>query len=87
MSERVIPALEAFAPQFLLVSAGFDAHKHDPLAQMELSEAGFEGMTRLLCEVADRHCGGRLVSTLEGGYDLRALGRSVVRHLVTMETS
>ena len=62
------------------ISAGFDAHRDDPLAQIELSEEGFERMTRLLVDVADRHCGGRVVSALEGGYNLRALGRSVVRH-------
>jgi acetoin utilization deacetylase AcuC-like enzyme len=81
---RALPALDAFKPEFLLVSAGFDAHRDDPLAQINLSEAGFEAMTRLLVEAANRHCAGRIVSALEGGYNLRALGRSVVRHLVAM---
>jgi acetoin utilization deacetylase AcuC-like enzyme len=77
----VLPRLEAFRPEFLLISAGFDAHREDPLAQIELSEACYEMMTRALAAVADRHCAGRIVSALEGGYNLRALGRSVVRHL------
>ena len=82
--ESVIPRIDAFAPQFVLISAGFDAHQDDPLAQMELSESCYEQMTRRLVSAAERHCDGRLVSALEGGYDLRALGRSVVRHRVGM---
>jgi acetoin utilization deacetylase AcuC-like enzyme len=84
LDERVIPALDDFKPEMLLVSAGFDAHAEDPLAGMELSEECFEQMTRRLLDVANRRCGGRLVSVLEGGYNLRALGRSVVRHLAAM---
>jgi acetoin utilization deacetylase AcuC-like enzyme len=64
-----------------MVSAGFDAHRDDPLAQIELSEEGFAQMTDRLVAAANRHCGGRIVSVLEGGYNLRALGRSVVRYL------
>jgi acetoin utilization deacetylase AcuC-like enzyme len=82
MERKVIPALDAFAPEFLLISAGFDAHRDDPLAQIQLSEDAFEEMTRMLVAVAARHCNGRVVSMLEGGYNLRALGRSVVRHLI-----
>jgi acetoin utilization deacetylase AcuC-like enzyme len=85
--ERVLPALNQFRPDFVLVSAGFDAHREDPLAQMNLSEEAYERMTRLLVGVAEQHCGGRLVSALEGGYNLRALGRSVVRHLVGMQNA
>jgi acetoin utilization deacetylase AcuC-like enzyme len=84
--DAVIPALDEFAPEVLLVSAGFDAHRDDPLAQVDLSEAGFEQMTRKLVSAADRHSGGRVISALEGGYHLRALGRSVVRHLVALAT-
>jgi acetoin utilization deacetylase AcuC-like enzyme len=84
---KVVPALERFRPEFMLVSAGFDAHRDDPLAQMNLSEEAYERMTRLLVQVADVHCGGRLVSALEGGYNLRALGRSVVRHLIGMQNA
>ena len=81
---RVIPALDDYKPEVLLISAGFDAHREDPLAHVELSESCFEEMTRRLVGAAERHCGGRVVSALEGGYNLRALGRSVVRHLVGM---
>jgi acetoin utilization deacetylase AcuC-like enzyme len=84
MEQRVIPKLDSFGPEILLISAGFDAHRDDPLAQIELSESGFEQMTRMLVTAAERHCKGRVVSALEGGYNLRALGRSVVRHLVAM---
>jgi acetoin utilization deacetylase AcuC-like enzyme len=82
MNAQVLPRIDEFRPEFLLISAGFDAHRDDPLAQMELTEDGFEQMTRLLVGCANRHCNGRIVSALEGGYNLRALGRSVVRHLV-----
>jgi len=81
---RVIPKLDDFKPQVLLLSAGFDAHREDPLAQMELSEDGFAEMTTMLVDAAKRHCGGRVISSLEGGYNLRALGRSVVRHLIAL---
>jgi acetoin utilization deacetylase AcuC-like enzyme len=82
MQKTVLPRIDQFKPDFLLISAGFDAHRDDPLAQMELSEQCFEEMTRLLAAAADQHCDGRVVSALEGGYNLRALGRSVVRHLI-----
>jgi len=82
MEAKVLPALDGFAPEFILVSAGFDAHRDDPLAQIALSEEGFHRITRLLAQSADHCCGGKMVSVLEGGYDLRALGRSVVQHLI-----
>ena len=81
---RVIPKLEDFKPHALLISAGFDAHREDPLAQMELSEDCFFQMTWMLVDAAEKHCAGRVISSLEGGYNLRALGRSVVRHLVAL---
>jgi acetoin utilization deacetylase AcuC-like enzyme len=84
MRQRVLPKLEQFKPEFLLISAGFDGHRDDPLAHMQLSEAGFETMTRMLVDFAEANCAGRIVSALEGGYNLRALGRSVVRHLVAL---
>jgi acetoin utilization deacetylase AcuC-like enzyme len=80
--ERVVPALDAFGPEVLMISAGFDAHLDDPLAHVQLSEDGFEQISRELAAFADRQCGGRIVSALEGGYNLRALGRSVVKHLI-----
>lgn len=84
-TDRVVPRLHQFRPEFLLISAGFDAHLDDPLAQIELSDHAFERMTRILVEAAGTHCGGRIVSALEGGYSLRALGRSVVRHLIGLQ--
>ncbi|TCP60345.1 acetoin utilization deacetylase AcuC-like enzyme [Rhodovulum bhavnagarense] len=83
---RVLPRLQAFAPELVLVSAGFDAHTADPLAQLHLREDDFAWVTERLCDIADAHCGGRLVSTLEGGYDLDALAACVAAHVkVLME--
>jgi acetoin utilization deacetylase AcuC-like enzyme len=84
---RILPALDVFAPDMLLVSAGFDAHRDDPLAQIELLEPDFAWVTEKLLEAADKHCLGRVVSTLEGGYDLGALGRSVAVHVQTLMTA
>ena len=80
-SETILPALEAFAPGLLIVSAGFDAHIDDPLAELRLQTEDFAWITEQLVAVADRHCGGRLVSVLEGGYDLDALAASVAVHV------
>jgi len=80
-SERVLPAIDEFAPELVLLSAGFDAHVDDPLAEVEVSTEGFRWMSERMVEVADRHAGGRLVSLLEGGYDLDALGASVTAHV------
>ncbi|QOV88124.1 histone deacetylase family protein [Humisphaera borealis] len=82
LDRKVVPALDKFEPEVLVISAGFDAHRDDPLAQTQLTDEAYEVMTRKLVAVADRHCRGRVVSALEGGYNLEALGRSVVRHLV-----
>lgn len=81
MTGRVLPALDAFRPDLLLISAGFDAHRSDPLAQLMLEEADYTWITERLVEIAFRHADGRLVSTLEGGYDLTALGASVAAHV------
>jgi acetoin utilization deacetylase AcuC-like enzyme len=81
---RILPALDQFAPDFLLVSAGFDAHIRDPLAQLTLVETDFAWVTEKLLEAADKHCGGKLVSTLEGGYDLDALANSTAAHVKTL---
>lgn len=78
---RVLPALDAFAPELLLVSAGFDAHAADPLASLELLEEDFAWITGELLAVARRHGRGRLVSVLEGGYDLTALAASALAHV------
>lgn len=77
----LLPALEAFAPELLIVSAGFDAHIADPLAQLRVRTADFTWLTEQLVDVAQRHCGGRMVSVLEGGYDLDALAESSAAHV------
>ena len=76
-----MPALEAYKPQFIFVSAGFDAHRDDPLAYLKLGDEDYRWVTEKLVDVADRHAEGRVVSTLEGGYDIDALGRCVVEHV------
>jgi acetoin utilization deacetylase AcuC-like enzyme len=81
MRDRILPALDAFRPELVLISAGFDAHKSDPLAQLLLDEEDYTWITERLIEIAHRHAGGRLVSALEGGYDLPALGASVAAHV------
>ncbi|MGD0192359.1 MAG: histone deacetylase family protein [Rhizomicrobium sp.] len=77
----LLPALEAFRPEFIFISAGFDAHRADPLAELQLDEEDFGWATRKICEIAGRVCRGRVVSALEGGYDLDALGRSAAAHV------
>ena len=79
--ERLLPALDAFRPDLLIVSAGFDAHRADPLASLEVETEDFVWLTGRLLEVAERHCQGRLVSVLEGGYDPEALAACVVAHV------
>jgi len=80
----ILAALRNFDPEILLISAGFDAHADDPLAQLRLREDDFEWVTRELLAVADECCGGRVISVLEGGYDLSALARSVDVHVREM---
>jgi acetoin utilization deacetylase AcuC-like enzyme len=82
--DTILPALDAFAPELLIVSAGFDAHKADPLAQLRLETADFAWVTEQLLGIARQRCGGRLVSLLEGGYDLDALAASVAAHVATL---
>lgn len=76
-----LPALEAFQPQMLFISAGFDAHREDDMAMLGWREDDYAWITTQLKAAADRHCGGRIVSALEGGYSLSALGRSVAAHI------
>ena len=78
---RALPALEEFRADFLFVSAGFDAHLSDPLANLSFTEEDFGWATRALCAYASEACEGRVVSTLEGGYDLAALARSASAHV------
>jgi acetoin utilization deacetylase AcuC-like enzyme len=80
----VFPRVDAFAPQLLLISAGFDAHANDPLAGLNLTTADFGWVTGRLCDLADKHCQGRVVSALEGGYDLEALGASAAAHVTVL---
>jgi acetoin utilization deacetylase AcuC-like enzyme len=75
------PAAEAFRPEFVFISAGFDAHQQDPLAQLQVTEAGYATLTRIVMDIAARFASGRIVSVLEGGYHLEALARSVATHL------
>lgn len=81
---QVFPALEAFRPELILISAGFDAHRDDPLANLNWSNEDYAWLTGRLCDVAEASCAGRLVSTLEGGYDLTALGHSVAAHVAVL---
>jgi len=81
LTERFLPAARSFRPDFILVSAGFDAHAADPLAHIELSTEAFARMTRMVRELAAEICEGRLVSVLEGGYNLEALQECVTAHL------
>jgi len=81
VNERWMPALEAFAPELVVVSAGFDAHAEDDMAMLRFTDADYAWVTERLMEIAARHAGGRIVSALEGGYALPALGRSALRHL------
>jgi acetoin utilization deacetylase AcuC-like enzyme len=78
--------LEKFAPEFLIISAGFDAHRDDPLGDLNLTEEDYAWVTRGLLQQAARHCGGRLISVLEGGYHLEALSRSAAAHVRSLQT-
>lgn len=82
--ERVFPALEAFSPEMIMISAGFDAHADDPLANLQLQAKDFQWVSEELLAFAERRCGGRVVSMLEGGYDLRALAVSAGVHVRTL---
>jgi acetoin utilization deacetylase AcuC-like enzyme len=79
--EHWIPALDAFRPELVVFSAGFDAHVEDDMAMLQFKDADYRWVTEQVMAVAERHAKGRIVSMLEGGYALSALGRSVVQHL------
>ncbi len=81
MTGRILPALDSFAPDLVIISAGFDAHYRDPLASLNFDEDDFYWATRELMALADRVCGGRVVSCLEGGYDLQGLATSAAAHV------
>jgi len=79
--DRILPRINQFRPQFVIISAGFDAHRDDPLAQIELSTAFYGWMTERMLECADQHAGGRIVSVLEGGYNLQRLPECAAVHV------
>jgi acetoin utilization deacetylase AcuC-like enzyme len=81
MATVILPALDTFGPDLIVLSAGFDAHHRDPLGSLELTEDDFAWITLEVMEAADRHCGGRVVSVLEGGYDLQGLAASAAAHV------
>ncbi len=84
MQEKLLPRLKAFSPDLLIISAGFDAHMRDPMGGLKLTELDFAWATSQLMEVADTCCAGRVVSLLEGGYDLEGLARSAAAHVMTL---
>jgi acetoin utilization deacetylase AcuC-like enzyme len=84
MEERILPRLSAFGPELIIISAGFDAHARDPLANLQFTDADFGWATRKLMEVADKRAQGRVVSVLEGGYDLEGLSQSTAAHVVAL---
>lgn len=81
---KLLPMIDAHQPQLLIISAGFDAHARDPLANLNLTEDDFVWVTHALMDIADKHCGGRVVSTLEGGYDLTGLAEATAAHVKTL---
>jgi acetoin utilization deacetylase AcuC-like enzyme len=84
---RVFPMIDAYKPELILISAGFDAHMADPLAQLNWSTEDFTWLTQQLMALAEQHCDGRIVSTLEGGYDLAALGASTAAHVSALASA
>ncbi len=85
VTKAILPAIERFAPELIMLSAGFDAHRADPLAALELVEDDYAWVTREIRQLAQRHAGGRVVSVLEGGYDLTALANSFWAHLRALQ--
>ena len=83
----LVPAADAFKPELVIISAGFDAHRDDPLASMGLTEEGYAELTSIVAGIANQHCRGRLLSSLEGGYNLTALAASVERHIRALVAS
>ncbi|QSR87979.1 histone deacetylase family protein [Methylacidiphilum caldifontis] len=79
--EKILPAIDRFKPELIFISAGFDGHKDDPLGEIYLTEKGFETMTQLVKNAAERHCQGKIISVLEGGYNTESLYRSIKSHV------
>jgi acetoin utilization deacetylase AcuC-like enzyme len=84
LETRILPRLRGFRPDLIVISAGFDAHLRDPLANLNLLEGDYAWVTRKLMEIADQSAHGRIVSLLEGGYDLQGLARSVAVHVAAL---
>ena len=84
MEVAILPRIEAFSPNILVVSAGFDGHHRNSQANLNLVEADYAWVTRRLMEIAKKHCSGRVVSVLEGGYDLDSLARSAAAHVLAL---
>ena len=84
VKQRLTAAMEKFAPDLIMISAGFDSRIDDPLGRFRLTDSDFVTLTQILCELADKHCKGRVVSVLEGGYNLNGLARAVTHHLETL---
>jgi acetoin utilization deacetylase AcuC-like enzyme len=84
ITEKLIPAAQKYHPEFIIISAGFDAHTEDPLAGLQVTDAGFKEASRLVKKLAEEECGGKLVSVLEGGYNLDVLGRCGYDHIKTL---
>ena len=84
MDYMILPRIEEFSPDLVIISAGFDAHRRDPLGNLNFVEADYVWATRKLMEIAQKRCGGRVVSVLEGGYDLEGLARSVAAHVTAL---
>jgi acetoin utilization deacetylase AcuC-like enzyme len=82
---HILPQIDAFKPELILISAGFDAHRDDPLANLNWSTDDFAWLTHRICDLADAHCAGRVVSALEGGYDLAALAASTAAHVAVLK--
>ena len=80
----LVPAADVFKPEFVLISAGFDAHQDDPLASMNITDEGYGELTRIVADIANAHGHGRIVACLEGGYDLRSLAASVEQHILAL---
>jgi acetoin utilization deacetylase AcuC-like enzyme len=83
-NDRLVPAMKDFAPELVIISAGFDSHRADPLAVIGVTEDGFTAVTQIVMEIADATAGGRIVSFLEGGYDLRALASATAAHVAAL---
>src|ERR1700716_4127271 len=84
METRILPRLAAFGPELIIISAGFDAHKRDPLANLQLVEEDFSWATRKTTDVADKTAAGRVISVVEGGYDLEGLSKSAAAHVIAL---